>query len=62
LPIQKKEGEQNDEPNSDTSRALVGGGVIPDASDHSPRQTQSLTQLALRNPMVGQDGILRGGW
>jgi hypothetical protein len=45
LTKQKEEGEENDEPNSDTSRALVSCGVIPDAFDHSPRQTQSVTQL-----------------
>jgi hypothetical protein len=43
---QIKQGEQNDEWNSGSSGTLDSCGVIPDASDHPPRQTQSISQLA----------------
>jgi hypothetical protein len=50
--IRWKEGEQNDEPNSDTGDSLDRGGVVPDASDHSPQQTQSFTQLTANHTMI----------
>jgi hypothetical protein len=46
LITQKKKGEQNDEPYSDSGSALAGCGPFPDASDHPSRQAQSVPQLA----------------
>jgi hypothetical protein len=46
LTTRKKEGEQNDEPYSDSGSPLAGCGPFSDASDHPPRQAQSVAQLA----------------